>query len=245
MEQMEEAPDPQDVGRGWQEQCPTGNSWPLQNDTFICPFLSVCTRLRARRCGIIYPLTYRLCLVYKQWLYKLLRKLSMKNNNNSPCSPPVVSTFGPLENPLGPQILPGKGWEGAKEMPGEGGPGTHHYPSSPAQLLPELDFIHIYIFLWHMFFFIHITTNIFYIYKETYFLYILYIFHTFICVRRSILFTYFPCIPYIFMYMKNREKIYFFIYTTYFLYIFLYREIDSLYKEIHKCMWRNIYKHTY
>lgn len=165
IEQMEEAPDPQDVGRGWQEQCPNGNSWPLQNDTFICPLLSICTRLRARRRRIIYPLTYRLCLVYKQWLYKLLRKLSMKNNNNSPCSPPVVSTFGPLENPLGPQILPGKGWEGAKEMPGEGGPGTHHYPSSPAQLLPELDFIHIYIY-------ISLTYVFLYTYNHKYILYI-------------------------------------------------------------------------
>lgn len=139
---------------------------------------------RGRR-GIIYPLTYRLCLVYKQRLYKLLRKLSVKNNNNSPCSPPVVSTFSPLENPLGRQILPGKGWEGAGEMPGEGGPGTHHYPSSPAQLLPELDFIHIYTFfffsLTYAFLYTYNHKYILYIYKETYFLYILYIFHTYLC----------------------------------------------------------------
>lgn len=118
------------------------------------------------RCAIIYPLTYRLCLVYKQRLYKLLRKLSVKNNDNSPCSPPVVSTFSPLENPLGPQILPGKGWEGIGEMPGEGGPGTHHYPSSPAQLLPELDFIHIYTF------FFSLTYVFLYTYKHKYILYI-------------------------------------------------------------------------
>lgn len=96
---------------------------------------------RGRR-GIIYPLTYTLCLVYKQRLYKLLRKLSVKNNNNSPRSPPVVSTFSPLENPLGPQILPGKGWEGAA-----GGRGAWNATLSlqSCSLLPQLDFIHGYI----------------------------------------------------------------------------------------------------
>lgn len=62
---------------------------------------------RGRR-GIIYPLTYTLCLVYKQRLYKLLRKLSVKNNNNSPRSPPVVSTFSPLETLGDPKSCQGR-----------------------------------------------------------------------------------------------------------------------------------------
>lgn len=77
----------------------------------FCQFVQDSEHGRRR---IIYPLTYRLCLVYKQQLYKLLRKLFVKNNNNSPRSPPVVSTFSPLENPLGPKTCQGragKGWE--------------------------------------------------------------------------------------------------------------------------------------
>lgn len=121
---------------------------------------------RGRRGIIIYPLTYRLCLIYTQRLYKLLRKLSMKNNNNSPRSPPVVSTFSPLENPLGPQILPGKGWEGAGRCRRKG---TLEQPIIPPVLLSSCQnwilyiYIYMYIFLLHMFFFIHITTSILYI----------------------------------------------------------------------------------
>lgn len=62
-----------------------------------------------------------------------------------------------------------------------------------------------------MFFFIHISTNIFYIYKETYFLYILYIFHSYLC-----------------------QEIYFiYIFSLHSIHFYIYEEIERKYISLY------------
>lgn len=154
----------------------TTTASPLQKYTFISlvffffffsffkPFLAWVTQ------DNISSYNTDLVLIYTQQTYKLLKKNSMKNNNNNnnttttwphvPCSSaPVVSTFVPQIHPLACR----RGWEGAVGDAGGMRCLEPWNPRSAAQLLPGLDFTHIYLYLRIFLFYpfsLYIYTNI-------------------------------------------------------------------------------------